>query len=948
MTRRVLTVCLVFVMAAASCTSSPDADPTSTTTTAPRITTTAGAAAFPPEPAPIIPVLRSTGGATGRYGETVSLTSQVLAAEPIQRLELWVDAELVASKDFEAPTPDPSVPWEWTPDSIGLHALTVRAFDQDGHTMGSFPLWHRVLPAWDVETGAELEGLPISPLETASPGVDVDEQACVATITVAASDGSLGQAVTGTTFGAGGFRALGVVGPEGGAVTVPAAVSPVVIAVEPYDDATYQPGSRLVVPGVASCATGEWSGAVAMDGAIVTGAAAYDRLYLYATDDASTWHRIPDTGFVTPGPAGFDFTGLLPPLGAGAEVDIEVWGWDGDRLDGLGRARYGPTDSGGSMPDPGWGAASPVQPHSSLLIVKQGFDVGAGVSTESLRLADCIGAATAGCSAPPQTLRWDTNLLGAEAGMVQVATSAPPAGSVLGFPGLVWSTMIATDGESVRDFTLDLGAIINGTAPDASSRSFDGTWFEYPDLLAMNVELSVVDAPAAPGAQPRMSVPASNPWEGLPPSRVWVRVVPLTNGVPIAGASNTVTYDIDESDIVVVVPPDFDTYYDVEVDFTHPQRGNDTYFHCLRVVSNPFGKENPVPDDPTFLLPAKAYWQTQFNEFRDAATVHTPTGTEKAGLVPGATVCSKPKPEKSKGILDYVVAGIEFVGQAWDTFKDLVDMVKSGIIEGIVDIVGCEPKETCVTALTALADVGLASIGVPPNLPSFQEVVDAAKGDMAELLAAQLVGENCGPIPCEQFAREFIEGALDDIEEHFSDLAVSQARSGDRILWLHPDIRVVPEPAGHIFTGSVTAKITRRSVEPPAGVTVPSSCTLSLGTSGTGPLSWTDKEGVHHEQEVITGPVFVPRSISADLSDLGPGDSISMAVASIDFVQSGYLPGTAPHLGGFEYQEELTSHELWRDPDTVLTMTADVCGSPYDEVLTISTTGATPADIPTP
>lgn len=915
-----------------------------------------GPSAPPPAPPAIIPLLRTTGDGDQMFGGTVAWTSQVLAAEPIVRLELWFDTEMVDSRDFVTPAVDPTSTWSWTPDSVGLHVATVRAFDAEGRAVSSFPSWIRVEPGWDVDTGRLLGGLRVSPLESASGAVSIDAESCEATVLVAASPGSLGQAVTGTALGVGGYRAIAVVGEAGGSVRVPLTSSPVLLSVEPYDSEQTTSVESISIPGVADCASGSWTGALAFSGATLVGVDGVDNAYLYVTDDGSTWRRVPDVGFVARGATGFDFGGLLPAVPSGGFVEVEAWGWGGEQLRDLGRARY--DAQAPASTDPIWGSAQPVTPFSSLNIVRRFFDVNTQVEQERLLLQDifCVdNAFNAACGPSPQTLRWNSFTLGAEAGLIQVSSSEPPTGPALSFPGLLWSTMIAMDGDPVRDFPLDLAAIRGGTELPAEldtggATVATGNWFQMADLDGIGRELSVVSEPAAPGVSPRMSAPVAGTWETqVAPSRLWVRVVPFTNGVPIAGSSNAVLFETEGDDQIEnsasAAQAAFDALYDVEVEFNPPQYGSTSYSHCVRVVSNPFGDKNPVPDDPMYSVPTASFWTSQFDAFRNSATVFTEAGEQKLGLVPGATVCAyKPKPP-DKDLFDYVAEGISFIGQAWDTFKDLVDMVKSGVIQGIVDITGCTPEKTCVAALTALADAGLASIGVPPSLPSFRELVDAAKGDIAAALAEELVGEVC-PIACEAFAKQFIEDALDDIEEHFSGLATAQAQSGGWVLHLHPDIRVIPEPAGQLFPGSVMVRITRKAVGEP-GPNTPTSCSVSLRTDGSGPLSWRDKFGNEHENEVVSGPVFAVATGQANLVGLDPGESVTIGVAGLDFDRHFYLPFTGPSYAGYYSRELLQAIELWRDPDTVLVMTVSTCEGTYTETVHVKTTGTTPADIPT-
>jgi hypothetical protein len=510
------------------------------------------------------------------------------------------------------------------------------------------------------------------------------------------------------------------------------------------------------------------------------------------------------------------------------------------------------------------------------------------------------------------------------------------------------------DGEIARDVEIPLEDVVAGTwlsnearsgAPvDANFQSFEYSQFEALELAPGSA------APAPPEALARVGEAAlGSYYQNIPPDRVWIRVIPLTGGQPVDGISNSVVYRVEDEPFVIA--PDFqqlfDSYYDTKVEFTQPQRGNETFSRCVRVVENPFGKENPVPNEFPWNFAGTSTWQGEFNVFRDWAGVWTPQGKQATGLVPGATSCARHPDPPDDDFFDFIGDAVSFIGNAWDTFKNMVDMIKAGIVEGIVDIVGCEPKDTCVAALTALADAGLAAVGVPPTLPSFNEFIEAAKGDIAGALAKQLVGQTCGAIPCEQFAEEFIDDALDDIQGHFSEMAVSNSNSGGWELWLNPQIVVVPEPAGQLFLGSAKVTFTRTNYSDPNFV-APPYCWVSLVTEGSGFVDWTEKGGLNnHVNDAVQGTVIAQESTAANLTKLDPGESLTVGVSGLDFDRFSYLKGTEPFKAGFKSQEKLKSLAMFSDPDTTLTMVADVCGKKITESAKLKAVATTPADIPT-
>ncbi len=957
--RRVCMVVIVLALIATACTPSDEVSGTTTTSTTP---TGPIGSSPPPSPPEIIPLLATLGDDSTVAGQTVFLMSRVLASEPIRRLELWVNGEKVDEVEFDEPTDDPPFSWEWVPGSIGLQAAAVRAINESGEVAESFPTWFRVEAPVDTETGAPIGDLPASPLGTPTDKVTMDAEACSATFEVAAAPDQLGLYVTASSFGVAGSAAVAVLPAAGGEVSMPLTGSPVIVSVLSYDESKADPEATIIVPGAPDCAMGTWEGAMGFDGSVLVGGAGFDATsldatYLYVTEDDSTWFRVPDTGFVTRGRDGFDYAGLLPQVAPGGHLEVEVWGRGARGLEGLGRGRFTAT-SGGPAEAMWGGAVQPVTPYSSLNIVRQAPIIDSSGFTETLLLSDVVCSGSffnPDCGPDPSTVRWNSGLTGADAGLVQVSTTPLPTEPAISFPGLLWSIEFAMDGAATRDVELPLKEVVAGTwLPKSTGTGATPTpefsLVAYSQFEAMALDFGANAPTAPPGATARVGLPfLGNLFQNTPPDRIWVRVIPLIDDLPVAGASNVVQYRVEDE--ALVLSPDaqqlFDSYYTTQIEFTQPQRGNDTFARCVRVVENPFGKENPVPDEFPWNAFGTQTWQAEFNVFRDWAGVWTAQGKQSTGLVPGATVCARHPDPPDDDFFDFVGDAIAFVGDVWDTFKNMVDMIKAGIIEGIVDIVGCEPKSTCVAALTALADAGLAAVGVPPTLPSFNEFIEAAKGDIASALAKELVGQSCGAIPCEEFAKDFIDDALDDIQGHFSDMAVSNSNSDGWELLLNPGIIVVPEPAGQLFLGSAKVTFTRTAYSNPS-FPAPAFCAVSLTTEGSGFVDWTEKGGlISHVNGAVQGVVVAAESTTANLSKLAPGESLTVGVSGLDFDRFAYLKGTEPFQGGFKSQEKLKSLALFADPDTTLTMVADVCGKQFTDSAKLKSIAGSPADIPT-
>lgn len=949
---------VAFLLVVASCSPSGDAD-TTTTSTVPAVTVVGDQpTAPPPDPAPIIPVIRRSGPQDDPIvGQLIHLAGSAFADRPIARLQLWVDGELVEDEVFDDPVVDPTFVWWWRPPEPGLHAALVHAHDTEGRVSVSLPTWIRAHPVDDeaFAAGASTAFAGASPIS--SLGVVVDEVACKATITVPPAPDSAGQTIAATTLGLTGFQALGVLGPAGGSVVMAIAATPIVLSVAQYTPTQATPLPPAMVVGVPSCAAGAWTGSATFDGLTLIDATGLESAYLYATLDGIVWQRVPgETGFVERGAAGFDFSGVLPQFDLNGSIEVEVWGWRGGSLVSLGRGTLAKKPPSGGQPEAAFGPVAPAKPFGQLNVVREIVSPSTGQSVETLLLDELVcptgPGLYAGCDRDPVVLRW--NMLAAavpEAGLIQVSRTPPPSGPALAFPGLVATAMVATDGQARLDIPINSAAVFGSggnllsgqsTQPAAQVQVF--TYANF-DTQAADLSAAARGSGTATRGSSTFLIDLSMLDLAPPPGKVWIRILPLVDNKPVEGISNAVTLAVGGEAFEMVAP---EHGLEFEVDFYHTTYGSPQFERCVRVIETPFAN-GANPDD---LSVSTVSLQYLFDEARNRAIVYGPGGSQqKLGLVPGATVCAKAPVEKSKSLFDYIVDAVEFVASVWDMYVDLIDMLKSGIISGIVDITGCKPTESCKAALSVIADAGLAALGVPPSLPNFSQLVEAAKGDLAQLAAAAAADALGCDTLCDVWAEELINEIFDQIQAHVSDMAVAQAASGGYTLYLNRQITVVPEPAGQFFPGMIEVRATR-----PAGSALPTdpnaSCLIRLEVTGAGPLSWTAASGAKHVDQHVQGTILPWRSIAFDPAAIAPGQTVTFALsAAADFERTHYLQGAGFGAGGYGYKSDadkhITSIRLIHSPDTLLTMQADVCGRPFSESFYKDPTSKDPSHFPT-
>ena len=95
-----------------------------------------------------------------------AIQAEVVGVNPIQSLVLWVDDAVVEAKESPGGSTQFSAEWSWIPLTEGPHLLTVRALDEEGHTVTSNPVSVTVVSvpqiveeSIDVPLGSTLESI---------------------------------------------------------------------------------------------------------------------------------------------------------------------------------------------------------------------------------------------------------------------------------------------------------------------------------------------------------------------------------------------------------------------------------------------------------------------------------------------------------------------------------------------------------------------------------------------------------------------------------------------------------------------------------------------------------------------------------------------------------------------------------------------------------------------
>jgi hypothetical protein len=226
--------------------------------------------------------------------------------------------------------------------------------------------------------------------------------------------------------------------------------------------------------------------------------------------------------------------------------------------------------------------------------------------------------------------------------------------------------------------------------------------------------------------------------------------------------------------------------------------------------------------------------------------------------------------------------GLNYAAQAWQDIKDFaIDLVLKYTPLGwqcqfAEDVV--LPEGTCKDVFAAAVDIGLASMGIPPSIPNFDQLMDQGM-DYAVELAAQEVLEN-SPIPCvgpcEDAVKDTIRQAMETGLEQIAGQSIApacvseqEAHDNGREPWCPPPGAVVRPAMGAVDSPPTILVRLHRRDDVPDPATLPT-CRLQIGAE------YTLHDWYPGYPEFSTSAF---QSASLPVPPLSPGETIDVAVA---------------------------------------------------------------------
>lgn len=354
-----------------------------------------------------------------------------------------------------------------------------------------------------------------------------------------------------------------------------------------------------------------------------------------------------------------------------------------------------------------------------------------------------------------------------------------------------------------------------------------------------------------------------------------VRIIPMTNGQSTGKPSNTVMMIYDPNGdlkITFPVPPPLpdQIYYDVKIlNFTGVHVPDLTYEYCVEIIENPFNG----------------------------------LGTPWSNLEPGDKVC----PAKDQGgsdddLLGAIEDAFNFISGLYNKLSDwateLVDKlnplcIQAKLASSAIKVGEKEVKDACHYIAVIAVTAAKTYVGLPPSLPSFDQLTELGKENLVELAAQELEasGVPC-PEDCKDVIRKGIDYSIEQVKQNMSNSSCLSEKEagehGNKPLCFPPGIITRPDPRGQPGPAIAEVQVTRRLDTTGPNFPEPTSCNVSVSVYSKNNVvdSYTSAAGFHFNGGAIEGNLL---DGTGAFPNLGPGKSTKIPI--ILSPSSYWLPG---------------------------------------------------------
>lgn len=135
------------------------------------------------------------------------------------------------------------------------------------------------------------------------------------------------------------------------------------------------------------------------------------------------------------------------------------------------------------------------------------------------------------------------------------------------------------------------------------------------------------------------------------------------------------------------------------------------------------------------------------------------------------------------GVIDGIGQLVNYTANLWEEIQDAVVDVAASAVDS-VGIIDCGQGSTCRAALETGLEIGLASMGLPPSLPNFEELIDHGVDYLAAQVAAQAGVPSVVADYASDKAQKFVKEVVEDLKKSHSMPGLPD--------WLVADLRFEP------------------------------------------------------------------------------------------------------------------------------------------------------------
>ncbi|MBX3049803.1 MAG: hypothetical protein KF885_11600 [Anaerolineales bacterium] len=660
----------------------------------------------------------------------------------------------------------------------------------------------------------------------------------------------------------------------------------------------------------------------------------FDNTYVYLSVNGGEWIRWPhnSNAFLEPDPMidlGQFAGGQEPSLVLG-----EAWGWRDGKLHFLGL--FGQDNAA----PPDHAVAAPSAGLLAQTVLETRHEFYAAIQQQQQGAIDCTALTSfmVECNKPwsdeqvysvlkKTTFRWTPGVAVQDA-LWQVSLNPFPENNLLNPPGVVLSgyapglpSLGVKSGET-RFLDIDLSQVSLETLIEVHQQGGvqDNQMlmpFPMPWDSALTKNTPQFHSNALVSANSSLVDKLYDPHPGL--RRLYVRIIPINNGLPAGLPSNTnvIYYDFQKQ-----IPTIARLDYQVEItDFHMENMPHPAYQYCVEVTWNQYPKDHPFGIG----------WQPGDVKCPKTKSSQAGGGGFISDLGKAFESAIKWATNKAAGLYN---GAVEFVTKWSEKLNPLCMQAK-----GAANLTGTaeeETKKVCAKVAETTVKGVMAAYGLPPSLPDYETLKQQGKEYLVKL-AAEEIGVECGT-ECQEFLGQQIDGIWNELSS-----TKNSSPSCNNPLAEHAGyIPMCPvswiewraDPRGQYAPAIVTVRVTRPP-DPDEGFYQPApdakACQLQAALIPHENNHWPGKSvsrpayigGVKNPQSTWQGQKILGNALfdrlhatrTVELPMLAPGESFSIPVLiySESHTYGPKLPGTEmydPYMD-WMYVYHGMSYTLW-------------------------------------